>query len=125
VAELTFRDAVIRGLGSVKYDRFLTPSWYVYLAGSAERNDRKRLNLRSWVGPGVGYQVFDSPTVRLQVETGTGYVHENFDDRILCPRHLPHRCAEQVAHDGEGERGGRNEDRKCGHSRATAPRGVR
>jgi putative salt-induced outer membrane protein YdiY len=62
---------------SARYDRFLTPRIFVN-ANGIFTNDRFRdLNLRSALGAGLGYQVVDRPLLKLNVDAGVGYVHEN------------------------------------------------
>jgi putative salt-induced outer membrane protein YdiY len=64
---------------SARYDRFLTPR--VFVNGHAIfTNDRFRdLDLRAAYGAGLGYEVFDTPRLTLNVDAGIGYVNENFD----------------------------------------------
>lgn len=63
--------------GSARYDRFFTPR--VFVNGNVIlTNDRFRdLDLRTALGAGIGYQVADTPQVKLSVEAGLGYVHES------------------------------------------------
>lgn len=63
--------------GAVKYDYFFTERLYGYL--SVEMlNDRFRdLKLRSVIGPGVGYQVWDDAASSLLVELGAAYFSED------------------------------------------------
>ena len=64
---------------SANYDRFLTPRFFVN-ANSIFTNDKFRdLDLRTALGAGVGYQVFDTPVVKLTANGGLGWVNENFD----------------------------------------------
>lgn len=62
---------------ALKYDYFLTSPYYGYL--SAELlNDRFRdIDLRAVVGPGAGYQVWDSPSKSLLLELGLSLVRED------------------------------------------------
>jgi putative salt-induced outer membrane protein YdiY len=61
------------------YDRFLTER--LFLNGNAIfTNDRFRdLDLRTALGAGLGYQVLQTPRVRLTANGGFGWVDENFD----------------------------------------------
>lgn len=64
---------------SVRYDRFFTPRLYAN-ANTIFTHDRFRdLDLRTALGVGLGYQVADTPTVKLSFDGGLGYVNENFD----------------------------------------------
>lgn len=67
---------------SFRYDRFVSDR--LFMSGSGIfTNDRFRdLDLRSAVGVGAGYQVFDTARLRLSAEGGVGYVHENFESAI-------------------------------------------
>lgn len=61
------------------YDRFLTDRLFVN-GNAIFTNDRFRdLDLRTALGAGVGYQVLDTPFVRLTANGGFGWVNENFD----------------------------------------------
>jgi putative salt-induced outer membrane protein YdiY len=64
---------------AARYDRFLTTRLFV--GGDAIlTNDRFRaLDLRTAVGAGVGYQIADTPVVKLSADGGLGYVNENFE----------------------------------------------
>jgi putative salt-induced outer membrane protein YdiY len=61
------------------YDRFLTER--LFINGNAIfTNDRFRdLDLRTALGAGLGYQVLQTPRVRLTANGGFGWVDENFD----------------------------------------------
>jgi putative salt-induced outer membrane protein YdiY len=60
------------------YDRFLT-SRLSLNANAIFLNDRFRdLDLRTALGLGVGYQLFDGPRVRLTANGGLGWVNEDF-----------------------------------------------
>jgi putative salt-induced outer membrane protein YdiY len=64
---------------SFNYDRFLTPRLFVN-ANSIFTNDKFRdLDLRTALGAGLGYQVIDTPLVKLTANGGLGWVNENFD----------------------------------------------
>lgn len=64
--------------GNGKYDRFLSPQWYVY-ANTSFENDRFRdLRLRSTAGGGSGYQIFETPNLNLSIEGGMVYIKEDF-----------------------------------------------
>jgi putative salt-induced outer membrane protein YdiY len=65
-------------LGYLKYDRFLSPKWYAYLNGSAERDRFKDIELRSVLGAGSGYQFIETPRTSLSLEAGISNVHTDF-----------------------------------------------
>jgi putative salt-induced outer membrane protein YdiY len=66
-------------LGYLKYDRFLSPKWYAYLNGSAERDLFKDIELRSVLGAGSGYQFIETPRTNLSLEAGVSNVHTDFN----------------------------------------------
>jgi len=72
------RETSRNATGALRYDRFISKR--MYLSGSSLFTyDRFRdLDLRTALGLGVGYQVADNALVKLGVEGGYGYVHENF-----------------------------------------------
>lgn len=63
--------------GSLKYDYFFTKKFYGYLAVELLNDKFKDLNLRTIVGPGVGYQVWDEPRKALALEAGLTYFSED------------------------------------------------
>ena len=63
----------------LKYDRFLTPKWYAYLNGSAERDRFKDIDLRTVAGVGSGYQFIDTGRTNLSLEGGVSHVRTDFD----------------------------------------------
>lgn len=64
---------------SVRYDRFLSERLFVN-ANTILTNDAFRdLDLRTAIGVGLGYQVADTPMLKLSVDGGFGYVNEDFD----------------------------------------------
>jgi putative salt-induced outer membrane protein YdiY len=64
---------------ALNYDRFLTERLFVNV-NSIFTNDKFRdLDLRTALGAGLGYQVFDTPLVKLTANGGLGWVNENFD----------------------------------------------
>lgn len=72
---LTTRDTY----GAIKYDYFFTQKFYGYLAVEMLKDKFKDLNLRTIVGPGVGYQIWDDDIKALALEAGIAYFSE---DRI-------------------------------------------
>ncbi|WP_051184647.1 DUF481 domain-containing protein [Desulfatiglans anilini] len=65
-------------LGTMKYDYFMTEKIYLY-ANTLLENDRfQDLKLRSTLGTGVGYQIFDTEKMALFVEAGPSYINKDF-----------------------------------------------
>ncbi len=69
---------VDRALGFIKYDHFFYEKWYGFAKTSAEKDDFKDLNLRTDIGAGPGYQLFESDVLNLGFEAGVSYVNEDF-----------------------------------------------
>lgn len=68
-----------------RYDRFITERLFVN-GNTLLSNDRLRdLALRTAVGAGLGFQVLDTPTIKITTDAGLGYVNEEssvgIDDR--------------------------------------------
>lgn len=63
--------------GAIKYDRFFTKKFYVYLSVEMLKDKFKDLNLRTIVGPGVGYQIWDDDIKALALEAGIAYFSED------------------------------------------------
>lgn len=88
---LTTRDLY----GAIKYDYFFTEKFYGLLSVEMLKDKFKDLNLRTIVGPGIGYQLWDEQTSSLAVEVGLAYVSEDRiaseDDQWLTAR-LGARC---------------------------------
>ncbi len=76
--------------GAGKYDYFFTKKWYGYVGIELLNDKFKDLNLRTVVGPGVGYQIWEDPIKSLQVEGGLSYFSEDLidgeDDQWLTAR---------------------------------------
>lgn len=64
--------------GYFKYDRFLDNKRYVYSNLSGENDRFKDLRLRTSLGIGRGYQLFESADLNLSVEGGLNYVTEDY-----------------------------------------------
>jgi putative salt-induced outer membrane protein YdiY len=78
-AEDTGRETSNNWTAALAYDRFISERLFAQ-ASTILTNDRFRdLDLRTALGAGIGYQVWDSPLTSLSVNAGLGYVHENFD----------------------------------------------
>jgi putative salt-induced outer membrane protein YdiY len=63
-----------------KYDYFLSKKWYWGGVLLLEHDKFADLDLRTSVGPHIGYQFFESTAMNLNVDTGILYVDENFDE---------------------------------------------
>jgi len=71
--EITTRNA----FGLLKYDYFFRPKWYAYLSVEMLYDRFKDLNLETVVGPGVGYQLWDTEKKFLLFEGGVAYFNED------------------------------------------------
>ncbi|UCH79923.1 MAG: DUF481 domain-containing protein [Nitrospiraceae bacterium] len=63
--------------GAGKYDYFFTQVMYGYVGIEMLKDEFKDLSLRTVVGPGVGYQVWNEEKKSLLVEGGIAYFSEN------------------------------------------------
>ncbi len=66
--------------GAGKYDYFFTEKFYGYLSVELLNDEFKNLNLRTVVGPGVGYQFWDDNIKSLLLEGGISYFSENLEE---------------------------------------------
>lgn len=89
--------------GAIKYDYFFTRKFYGYLGVEMLKDRFKDLNLRTIVGPGVGYQLWDDPIKSLALEAGLAYFSEDrisaADDQWLTARlgaRFRYKLSEQV-----------------------------
>lgn len=71
---------VSRQAANVRYDVFLGPRLLTFALGGLERNDRKRLNLRSKMGGGVGWKVRKTQLTELSILGGATFTNEQFQD---------------------------------------------
>jgi len=72
------------------YNYFVTKQWYWGGFGRLEHDQFADLDLRTSVGPLVGYQWFESKKMNLSTSTGISYVNEDFytesdDDYVALP----------------------------------------
>ncbi len=76
--------------GALKYDYFFTRKIYGLLSVELLSDKFKDLNLRTIVGPGIGYQLWDKPEKSLGLEAGVSYFSEdrieNEDDQWVTGR---------------------------------------
>lgn len=63
--------------GATKFSHFFTPKWFSYLGLEFLSDTFRDLNLRTTVGPGLGYQIWEDGTKSLSVEGGYSYIHED------------------------------------------------
>ena len=63
--------------GALQYDYFFTPKFYGYLGVELLNDKFKDLTLRTVVGPGIGYQLWDDPIKSLSLEAGISYFSED------------------------------------------------
>lgn len=66
--------------GRLKYDFFISKQVYGYLNNEFLYDRFKGLNLRTVVGPGAGYQIWDDDVKSLALETGLAYYNEDRDE---------------------------------------------
>jgi putative salt-induced outer membrane protein YdiY/small nuclear ribonucleoprotein (snRNP)-like protein len=74
--ELTTRDTY----GLLKYDFFFRRSLYSFLSVELFSDEFRDLKLRTVIGPGIGYQVWDEDVKSLSVELGIAYFSEDLDE---------------------------------------------
>lgn len=66
--------------GTLKYDRFIVEQIYGYLSVELQKDKLfKNLNLRTIIGPGVGFQIWDTKGRSLSVEGGISYFSEDIE----------------------------------------------
>ncbi|MGB5177471.1 MAG: DUF481 domain-containing protein [Gammaproteobacteria bacterium] len=61
-----------------KYDHFQTDKFFYGVNTGFEHDEFADLQLRSKIGPHLGYQFFEQPTLNLSTDAGVMYVNENF-----------------------------------------------
>jgi putative salt-induced outer membrane protein YdiY len=65
--------------GYAQLDHFLSKRWFIYGNSSLEHDRFKDINLRSNVGVGSGYQLYEQSDLNLSVEAGINYVNVDYD----------------------------------------------
>ena len=70
--------ATSRQSANLRYDKFLGLRLLAFAVGGLERNDRKRLNLRSIAGGGFGWRLQKTQNSELSVLGGLTYTNEQF-----------------------------------------------
>jgi putative salt-induced outer membrane protein YdiY len=71
-------DTVKNWLVYANYDYFISQKWYWYMSTLLENDEFADLDLRSTIGTGIGYQVFETETLNLSLSAGPAYVNDNF-----------------------------------------------
>ena len=71
--QLTVRNTYV----SAKYDYFFTKRLYGYLGMELLNDQFQDIQLRTIVGPGMGYQIWDDPVKSLAFEAGVSYFSDN------------------------------------------------
>jgi len=66
-------------LGS-EYTAYYADPWGWYVRGEVERDDFEDLELRTIIGSGLNYRVFNEETHSLELRSGLGYRYESFND---------------------------------------------
>jgi putative salt-induced outer membrane protein YdiY len=78
-AESNDVDTEFNSRGDMKYDHFLTKKWYLYTNATLENDRFRDINLRTTVGLGSGYQMFEQEDLNLFIEGGINYINVNYD----------------------------------------------
>lgn len=60
------------------YDHFFNGKWFWNNSITVQRNDRQDLDLRTAIGTGIGYQVFETDPLVLSFTAGVSYLAEDF-----------------------------------------------
>jgi putative salt-induced outer membrane protein YdiY len=66
--------------GAAKYDYFFSQRLFGYLGFELLNDDFRDLNLRTVVGPGIGYQVWEDPVRSLLFEGGLSFFSEDREE---------------------------------------------
>jgi len=79
--------------GRMQYDYFFTPKWYGYVNARGDKDRIAALALRFTAGSGVGYQWFETETLKFNTEAGLSWVSENYSDETPNNDYLAARVA--------------------------------
>ncbi len=71
---------------NARLDRFVNARTFAYALSAFERNERRRLDLRSRLGGGLGWRLRNTPSTGLSLIGGLAYVHERY-------RRVPNRTS--------------------------------
>jgi hypothetical protein len=66
--------------GRTQLDRLLSDRLFVYGRLHGERDGIADLDLRTSLGPGLGYKLIDRPGLSFEVQSGLAWVHEDYKD---------------------------------------------
>ena len=77
-AEDRGRNTLFNSRANAKYDYFFSKKWYGYSNATLENDRFRDLRLRSTLGAGSGYQIFETPNINLSLEAGLNYVSEDY-----------------------------------------------
>jgi putative salt-induced outer membrane protein YdiY len=78
-AEDSGKKTVDNATGYMEYDYFFKEKWYAYTNGTVTHDHFKDIHLRTVLGAGAGYQIFETPIRNLSLEAGLSYVNEDFN----------------------------------------------
>lgn len=82
--------------GALQYDRFLTERLFAYVAASGQYDAIAGLDLRTTVGAGLGYQVYEREDLAWAVEGGIAFVDENYEDDDADDEYVAARAASDL-----------------------------
>ena len=71
-------DTEYNSRADLKYDHFLTKKWYLHANSSVENDKFRDIDLRTTVGVGSGYQVYEQDDLNLAIEGGLNYINVNY-----------------------------------------------
>jgi hypothetical protein len=66
--------------GRMQLDRLLTDRLFVYTRLRGERDGVADLDLRTSLGSGLGYKLFNRPGFSFEVQSGLAWTHEDYED---------------------------------------------
>lgn len=66
--------------GYTQLDHFVSKKWFVYGNGSLEHDRFRDIRLRSSVGVGSGYQLYEQSDLNLSVEAGVNSINVDYDE---------------------------------------------
>jgi hypothetical protein len=67
-----------RHSGNVRVDRYVSPERFIFGIGGMERDDRRKLNLRTNLGGGLGWNVVRSASSEVSLLAGLNFINEQF-----------------------------------------------
>lgn len=63
---------------SSEYDYFVSPKWFYYARAAFKQDDIASLNLRSNLGGGFGYQIFETEEQLLDINFGPSWLYHDY-----------------------------------------------